>query len=93
MIEELDADGLPGIAREVKRHLYPDFIVRRVHEKLLQHMPAAIDHIGLLPAIRTRVVTGRPVIETEIRASRVTRNVDHLVRNGVTLLTAAVSHL
>ena len=93
MIEKLDTHGLPGIAREIKRHLYPDFIVRRVHEKLLQYMPAAIDHIGLLPAIRTRVVTGRPVIETQRRASRIARNVDHLVRSGVALLTAAGPHL
>src|SRR5579871_374018 len=52
VIEEADADGLPGIGREVERHLYPDAVVGSVDEELLQDVAAAVHYVGLLPAIR-----------------------------------------
>src|SRR5436309_9799672 len=84
VVQELDADGLTGVGRKIEGHLNPDPVVSSVHEQLLQHIATAIDHVSLLPAVSTRIVTGRPVVEAQVRPGRITGNCDHLVSDTIT---------
>ncbi len=86
MIEELDADSVSGVGGKIECQLHPDLIVCGVHEELLQHISAAVNHISFLPAKRTRVVTGGPVIKAEGDASRIIGNGNHLIGDGFTFL-------
>ena len=53
MIQELNADGLTCVRREIKGHLNPDPVIGSVLEELLQDVAVAINHVGFLPAIHT----------------------------------------
>ena len=89
MIQKLDADGLTGVSRKIEGHLHPYPVVCRVHEQLLQHVTTAIYDVSLLPAVGTRIVTGGPVVEAQIRAVRVAGNRDHLVGDTIARLITA----
>ena len=93
VVSELDADGLTGVGRKIEGHLYPDPVVGGVHEQLLQHIAAAIDHVSLLPAVGTRIVTGGPVVEAQVRVGRITGDGNHLGSDTITRLITAPAQL
>ena len=53
MIQELNADGLTCVRREIKGHLNPDPVIGSVLEELLQDVAVTINNVGFLPAIHT----------------------------------------
>ena len=90
VIQEADANGLPGILLEVEGQLHPVLVIRGVHEELLQDIAAAVYHVGLLPAVGAGVVAGRPVVKAQADPFSAARNTHHLVGNRVALLPTAI---
>lgn len=63
VIQELDADGLTCIGRQVEAHLNPGLVIGGASEELFNDCPAAVDYIRLLPGVGARVIAGGPVEE------------------------------
>lgn len=93
MIQELDADGLTGVCREIKGHLNPDLVIGRVLEELLHDLAIAINHISFLPAVGAGVIAGWPVVEAEGSMLCASWNGYRLIGSRIALLPTAKSHL
>jgi len=93
VIQELDADRLACILGQIEAQLYPGAVSGGLLEELLNHLPAAVEDVCLLPAIRARVIGGRPVIEAQCRAGDQAGKRHHLGGDCISLLAAARTNL
>src|SRR6266567_4959339 len=93
VIQELDADRLARILGYIKGQLYPGAVVGGLLEESLNHLPAHVDDVCLLPGIRAGVIAGWPVPETQRPAGGQAGNGYHLVGDRISLLTKAQTDL
>ena len=89
MIQELDADRLARILGQIEGQPYPGAVVGGLLEELLNHLPAPVDDVCLLPGIRDGVIAGWPVVETQRPAGGRAGNGYHLVGDRISLLAVA----
>ena len=93
VIQELDADRLACILGQIEGQLSPGAVVGGLLEELLNHLPAPVDDVCLLPGISVGVIAGWPVVETQRLAGGRAGNGYHLVGDEISLLAEAQTDL